>query len=38
MFSLVLQNIDKIEITKKFKNQKKSVENLQNQLLNSGEF
>jgi hypothetical protein len=34
----LIQNIDKIEISEKFQNQKKSVGNLQNQLLNSGEF
>ncbi len=38
MSSLSLQDIHKLQITKTFGNQKKSVENLQNQLMNSREF
>jgi hypothetical protein len=33
-----VQNVAKIDAAKKTKNQKKSGDNLQNQLLNSGEF
>jgi hypothetical protein len=34
----LVQSIAKIEAARKIENQEKSGENLQNQLLNSGEF